>query len=96
MSSQQPKYRKQRNIRRHHVVCVAVVVAVAIADADALALAALVAALAAALAALAAAPAFFFVGELGTTYLETRLANGEASHNLHHRTPELWHCASTE
>ena len=31
----------------------------------------------------------FFVGELGTTYLETRLANGEASHNLHHRTPEL-------
>ena len=35
---------------------------------------------------------FFVVGELGTTYLETRLANGEASHNLHHRTPELWQC----
>ena len=37
-------------------------------------------------------PFLFFVGELGTTYLETRLANGEASHNLHHRTPELWQC----
>ena len=37
-------------------------------------------------------PFLFFVGELDTTYLETRLANGEASHNLHHRTPELWQC----